>query len=674
MMYKPVRTMLKKRFITAIISISAFIIFIMLLSNSQSEGSGNYPYSGNGDWIIENETIVKNESFELNGSLIINENGDLKLDNVNIEVNSSEEYALIVEEGGKFSLIESSLAPSNSSNPNKIEIQGEMTIENSFVGFLSDNIQPEAPILEEIDPKSLSDKGTLQIKGIAEDNKGVKRVEVFISYIENDEEIKEMVKTVQFSQIIKKIAFETEIRLKTGLNSISVRAIDSSGNAGLESEKQEVIMIGGSTKEEVVIEQSSLQLNFKTMPSNYDWITIEQDIPSNLPENVIFHDVSWLVDSANDFDCNVKAKYEKPTHLYETNEEELKIIMSSSSGEWKEIPSTLNKEEQSLSFYTHFDASTRFAIVSGIVDFGVISIKVSNDPVLSGTSLEITAIIENSGEFVKDLDENEIVKIEFVAVETSSQTRIPIKTVEITDKFVKNAEIEVKTIWENFEIDGIFEILVIIDPYHEIFEINWKNNRDSKTIEIIDSGIQKSTNKKNEPEEIIITSEQAMIVIPITGFGLFLIWIKRTGILIPLYSRIKKEEVLNNKIRQNIHNRILANPGENFGTIKNALELNNGAVIHHLSRLEKEGFIKSQRDGMYRRFYPNGTRLPDVVEIQEEIRRAIQRNEGITQSEIAIKIGVSRQVVNYHVKLMIKNGTVRLQKNGRESKCFLGSN
>ena len=661
--------MSRKTLTSIIFAITALIIISMLLSNTQSEGSGNYPYNGLGDWEIENETIVKNEAFELNGSLVIKNNGNLQLYNVSIDINTTNEYILIVEEGGKFHLNESNVIPLNSSNPNKIEIKGDMTIENSFVGGLADNIPPENPILDLINPSTLKNNGKIEISGTVSDNKGVKRIEVFNSVIKENIEYKEKVGTINFKNVIKTRAFQTEIQLNSGTNYISVKAIDSSGNVGAESDIQKINRIGGPAKEDVTIEESSLVLNIKAIPDDYDYISIEKNIELNLPDNVIYHDISWKVDSGNPFDSIVKAYYET-THLYGMEDEDLMIIMSSKKTDWTVITTTLNKEEKYLSFNHHFDNPTYFGIVSGIPDLNVIDIKLNRDPLPKGKILEVTATIENFGKYVKNIDDE--IKVEFVAMELSSEKRNHIKTVHISGGFEANSVKDITVSWEEVDKEGLFEIIVIVDPLHEIYEQKLDNNRKTVQIEVIDIGNSDNANEIKE-DKLELTPE-IIVLSTVTSGIIGLAWIKRFGILIPLYSRIKKSEVLDNKLRERIHNRILTNPGENLGTIKNKLHLNNGAVIHHLTRLEKEGFIKSQRDGMYRRFYPNGTRLPDVVEIQEEIRRAIQRNEGITQSEIAIKIGVSRQVVNYHVKLMIKNGTVRLQKNGRESKCFLGSN
>jgi predicted transcriptional regulator len=49
----------------------------------------------------------------------------------------------------------------------------------------------------------------------------------------------------------------------------------------------------------------------------------------------------------------------------------------------------------------------------------------------------------------------------------------------------------------------------------------------------------------------------------------------------------------------------------------------------------------------------------------------IKENQGISQTKIADKVGVSRKVVNYHVGILKKAGLIFIESNGRESACYL---
>ncbi|UCH90169.1 MAG: helix-turn-helix transcriptional regulator, partial [Thermoplasmata archaeon] len=108
-------------------------------------------------------------------------------------------------------------------------------------------------------------------------------------------------------------------------------------------------------------------------------------------------------------------------------------------------------------------------------------------------------------------------------------------------------------------------------------------------------------------------------------------------------------------------------------------------------RLEQEELIKSERDGLYKRFYPTGMKVPrsdagmfypdgtvtynisdcQVSKIQMDILTVLSQAPGISQKEIADMIGESRRVVNYHIKMLAKAKLIKVQRVGRETKCFL---
>jgi len=69
-------------------------------------------------------------------------------------------------------------------------------------------------------------------------------------------------------------------------------------------------------------------------------------------------------------------------------------------------------------------------------------------------------------------------------------------------------------------------------------------------------------------------------------------------LIVPLYSKIKREKVLDHFIRGQIFGYIMANPGEHYNSIKQALDMTNGSLAHHLRTLERERFVKSKRFGL----------------------------------------------------------------------------
>ncbi len=143
------------------------------------------------------------------------------------------------------------------------------------------------------------------------------------------------------------------------------------------------------------------------------------------------------------------------------------------------------------------------------------------------------------------------------------------------------------------------------------------------------------------------------------------------------YSKLSKKDILNHEIRGLIRGYIIANPGDHYSSIKRNLDLNNGTLAYHLRVLEQNGLIKSMYDGIYKRYYPanvNISKLKKNISKQEEIFNIILDNPGITMEQIGRNIGVSRQVVNYHVKNLIRAGAISYQRDDKSARFFSSEN
>jgi len=140
-------------------------------------------------------------------------------------------------------------------------------------------------------------------------------------------------------------------------------------------------------------------------------------------------------------------------------------------------------------------------------------------------------------------------------------------------------------------------------------------------------------------------------------------------LVFPLYSRIKKEEVLDHFVRGQIYGYIRANPGVHFNMLRSSLRVNNGTLAHHLRTLEMQGFVKSRRDGMFRRFYAVDVNIADdgirLSDLQMKILDMITL-DGATQAEIAERLGISQQAVSYNLRMMGREGMILVERTGRE--------
>jgi len=153
-------------------------------------------------------------------------------------------------------------------------------------------------------------------------------------------------------------------------------------------------------------------------------------------------------------------------------------------------------------------------------------------------------------------------------------------------------------------------------------------------------------------------------------------WMLMAFILIPMYTRLRPEQVTDHFVRGQILGYVKANPGETYTHIRKALKISNGQFVYHSRILESQNFITSIKDGANRRFYPAGMRIPkevkdvEINQVQRIIYTIILEYPGISQSRIAKMMELAPSTVNYHVNIMTKIGVVERKRSGRLSLCF----
>ncbi len=145
--------------------------------------------------------------------------------------------------------------------------------------------------------------------------------------------------------------------------------------------------------------------------------------------------------------------------------------------------------------------------------------------------------------------------------------------------------------------------------------------------------------------------------------------------LFPLYSKLKPEHLLSNRLRKRIYVYVQNNPGEHFRSILVNLNLTNGTLAHHLYTLEKENLIRSQKDGLYRRFYPAGYNIVEdrvsLSPIQRDVIALIDGEPGLSQKEISERLSISNSTVNYNIKSLREKGQIEVKKKGKSTHIYL---
>jgi predicted transcriptional regulator len=166
------------------------------------------------------------------------------------------------------------------------------------------------------------------------------------------------------------------------------------------------------------------------------------------------------------------------------------------------------------------------------------------------------------------------------------------------------------------------------------------------------------------------------IVLAVTvGIAVSISWLfefLRRSFWIPfavMWARLSHGDILDHKKRGMVVGYLAANPAANFAAIRADLKMAMGTLTYHLWVLEKEGEIKSWRDGRFRRYAPHGHRVaemqPRLTDIELLLLQRIRGTSGLTQKELAKDVGVSQPAVSYHINRMAALGVLRVERRGR---------
>lgn len=117
-------------------------------------------------------------------------------------------------------------------------------------------------------------------------------------------------------------------------------------------------------------------------------------------------------------------------------------------------------------------------------------------------------------------------------------------------------------------------------------------------------------------------------------------------------------------------------PGCHYSALKEELSMSDGVLGHHLHVLEREGLVVSRRERNRRCLYPTARRRParglDVLsDIQAGVLYHVHQDQGIAQGELARRVGVSKQGLNYHIRDLCARKLVYRRREGRYSRFYV---
>lgn len=144
--------------------------------------------------------------------------------------------------------------------------------------------------------------------------------------------------------------------------------------------------------------------------------------------------------------------------------------------------------------------------------------------------------------------------------------------------------------------------------------------------------------------------------------------------IMPLYSRVNKDKVLDNFSRGTVYGHVVEHPGINFTELKGLSNIASGTLTYHLKVLEGEGLIVAHNRGTRRIFFATSinasTRDLVLNKSEQMVFSMISANPGISQAGIAEEADLSESTIHRIVGSLELKGLVSVEKGGR-NRCFV---
>lgn len=147
-----------------------------------------------------------------------------------------------------------------------------------------------------------------------------------------------------------------------------------------------------------------------------------------------------------------------------------------------------------------------------------------------------------------------------------------------------------------------------------------------------------------------------------TGLALLLVIVK--FLAVPLFTRLRRDRLLDNPVRARLYERVRAEPGIHLAELTDFAAIGNGAARHHLDQLVKHRLLVETRDGGFVRYFAAGEVPPEVARREMALRGDTARRvydllaaePGLSLRQAGVRLGVSAPSVHRHRRRLEKAG------------------
>lgn len=141
------------------------------------------------------------------------------------------------------------------------------------------------------------------------------------------------------------------------------------------------------------------------------------------------------------------------------------------------------------------------------------------------------------------------------------------------------------------------------------------------------------------------------------------------------YRKIEKTAILHNQNRRKIFETVQSNPGIYFNDLCRMTGINRGTVKYHLVMLELTRNVSILSGAGSDRYFENNGHYSDIErhilrhlrqETSRKIIRIVFEMPGISQTDVAERVGISAPSVSWHMSSLVSEGIITMQKAGRQ--------
>jgi len=183
------------------------------------------------------------------------------------------------------------------------------------------------------------------------------------------------------------------------------------------------------------------------------------------------------------------------------------------------------------------------------------------------------------------------------------------------------------------------------------------------------------------PPEILILHYTSLIS-PVLGrlvVPLF-IFISGLGFLYLGFRHVTARNSLQNPVRNTIVSYVRDHPGHHFSTIMRETGINRGTLSYHLWQLKTVGMIHEVKDGGLTRYFIHTNGILPLKQkllvhqdnpVRDRIIQALKTSGKIPREYFIKELGISGPLLWYHIRLLVKDGIVRVEQIDRRTSYVL---